>query len=383
MTTRLSASTGTALLSTGLLGTGLLGTGLLAIGLGISGCGTQAAAKPVSTVQAATEPLATSLGTAQGTWAIMVMGGSAADENNFWQVFVRPASSSRWSLVTPPGVADNGGLVAASGSASLTIGFRPSQDLAFSPLATSTDGGKAWAPGLLDAALADVPDALSISASGQELALLQNGTIESGTASGTWSRLATVQQLAASAPGHECDVTGVDAVSFWQNEPVAAVSCGRPGVAGVFLDSGGTWQAASPALPSVYTGERVQVLRLSGDAALLLAGSNLLATWRNGSAWSAPAVLPDVTGTPESGFGAGGSAWVLSGDGRAETIAGPDGTWQALPAPPDRTAVLAPDGAGYDALSVSGSVLTVWQLDAGSWTKAQVINVPIQYGSSS
>ena len=31
-----------------------------------------------------------------------------------WEVFVRPAKSSTWQLVTPPGVADNGGLVAAA-----------------------------------------------------------------------------------------------------------------------------------------------------------------------------------------------------------------------------------------------------------------------------
>jgi hypothetical protein len=29
-----------------------------------------------------------------------------------------------------------------------------------------------------------------------------------------------------------------------------------------------------------------------------------------------------------------------------------------------------------------GTVLTVWRLSAGSWTKVQVINVPIAAGSS-
>ena len=88
---------------------------LACVGLGLltaltAGCGTQTA--PVSTprLHAATAPLSTSLVTPQGTWAVAVMGGSAASENNFWQVFVRPAGASRWSLVTPEGVADNGGL---------------------------------------------------------------------------------------------------------------------------------------------------------------------------------------------------------------------------------------------------------------------------------
>ena len=59
--------------------------------------------------------LDTSLVTAAGTWAVAVMGGSVAQDNNFWQLFIRPAGSTRWKLVTPPGTADNGGLVLAGG----------------------------------------------------------------------------------------------------------------------------------------------------------------------------------------------------------------------------------------------------------------------------
>ena len=93
---------------------------------------------------------------------------------------MRPDGASRWSLVTPPGVADNGGLVAAGGGTSLTVGFRPSQNLAFSPLATSTDAGQNWTPGLLDAGLADTPGAIAVASSGRTLALLQDGTIAGG-----------------------------------------------------------------------------------------------------------------------------------------------------------------------------------------------------------
>ena len=123
----------------------------------LAGCGSQRAAVTSPAPPTVTVPLGTSLVTAQGTWAIAVMGGSAASHNNFWQLFVRPPNASRWSLVTPEGVADNGGLVAAGASASLVVGFRPSQDLSYSPLATSTDTGKNWTPGLLDADLADTP----------------------------------------------------------------------------------------------------------------------------------------------------------------------------------------------------------------------------------
>jgi Pentapeptide repeats (8 copies) len=395
-----------------------------------AGCGSQTVKATTPSLQVVTAPMSTSLVTAQGAWAIAVMGGSAASDNDFWQVFVRPAGASRWSLVTPPGVADNGGLVAAGQGTSMLIGFRPSQGLAFSPLATTSDAGKSWTPGLLDADLAAVPDALAVGPPGQTLALLHDGSIEAAptataATAGQWSRLTTLPALAASAPGRACGLVAVNAVSFGpDNIPMAAGSCARRGVAGVFADTGGTWRAAGPALPAGFGADQVQVLGLAsagpantgpantgpantgpantgpantgpantgpahqggGNAALLLAGPDLLAAWSDGAHWtvSGPAAADGVTA---SGFGPGGSVWALLGNGRAETIAGTGGSWQALPALPPGTATLAPGTAGgYDALAASGSRLTVWRLAKGAsaWTKVQVINVPIQYGSSS
>jgi hypothetical protein len=358
-----------------------------------AGCGTETAPASTPPLRVQNAPLSTSLVTAQGTWAVTVMGGSAADENNFWQLFVRPAGATRWSLVTPEGVADNGGLVAADGT-SLLVGFRPSQGLAFSPLATSSDTGQDWTPGLLDADLADVPDAMAVAPSGQTLALLHGGGIETAASAaaataGQWSRLTALSALAASAPGRGCGLVAVNAVSFGQNNvPMAAGSCVRRGVAGVFADRGGAWQAAGPVLPAGFGGDQVQVLGLArtadGNAALLAAGTSLLAAWSDGGRWTVSAPVAGAT-VSASGFGPGGSVWVLLGGGRAETIGGPGGSWQALPALPAGTATLAP-GAGsaaYDALAVAGSRLTVWRFAAGAWAQVQVINVPITYGSSS
>jgi hypothetical protein len=368
-----------------------------------AGCGPQAAPVAPRGIVVRTAPLATSVVTPQGAWAIAVMGGSAASENNFWQLFVRPAGTSRWSLVTPPAVADNGGLVAAGGTGvtSLLVGFRPSQGLAFSPLAMSSDTGKNWTPGLLDAALADVPGALAVGASGRVLALLRDGSIEmaptpAAAAAGQWSRLTTLTSMAASAPGRRCGLVALNAVSFGQNDiPMAAGSCLRRGVAGVFAESGGTWQAAGPALPAGSGGDQVQVLGLAamsgGDVALLLAGKDLLAAWRDGTRWTVSAPVPAAGGIAASGFGPGGSVWVLLGGGQAETIAGVGGPWRALPPAPTGTVTLAPPASrsaeasssgGYDALAVSGPVLTVWRLASGAWAKVQVIHVPIEYGSS-
>jgi len=384
-------------------------THAIQVGLAVSGagllaaCGSQRATLASPAPPPVTVPLSTSLATAQGTWAIAVMGGSAASDNNFWQLFVRPAGASRWSLVTPEGVADNGGLVAAGGSASLVVGFRPSQDLTFSPLATSTDAGKNWTPGLLDAGLADTPGAIAVSPSGRTLALLQDGTITAAptanaAAAGQWTPLTTLKTLAASAPGRSCGLTGVNAVSFGpDNNPMAAGSCGRPGVAGVFTDTGGTWQSAGLVLPGegkVF----VRVLGLAatagGDVALLATGDSVRAAWWNGTRWT---VSGPVTASPVRalGFGAGGSAWLLPGGGRAETIGDAGGSWQALPSVPSGTVTLASPGTvagapgstatgggSYDALAVSGSKLTVWRLAQGAWAKVQLITVPIAYGSS-
>jgi hypothetical protein len=368
-----------------------------------AGCGSQTVPGNTPSLKVQTAPLATSLVTPQGAWAVTVMGGSAASENNFWQLFVRPAGTSRWSLVTPEGVADNGGLVAAGGAdgTSLLVGFRPSQELTYTPLASSSDAGKNWSPGLLDARLADVPDAMAVAPSGRTVALLGDGGIEAAAtsaaaAAGQWSALTSLSALAAAAPGRGCGLVAVNAVAFGPNNvPMAAGSCVRRGVAGVFAETDGAWQAAGPVLPAGFGGDQVQVLGLAataqantggGNAALLLAGSDLLAAWSAGGQWTVSGPVAAAGGLSASGFEPGGSVWVLLGGGRAETISGPGSTWRALPALPAGTATLAPGpGSGsevYDALAVSGSRLTVWRLAGTAWVKVQVISVPIQYGSS-
>jgi hypothetical protein len=359
----------------------------------LAGC---ASAAPATTTQVsqqpvAASPLATSVTTAKDSWAIVLMGGSAAQEDNFWQVFVRPVKSSDWQLVTPPGVADNGGLVAAGTGGSFTVAFRPSQDLTFSPLATTGNGGAAWSPGLLDANLAPTPDALAASGS-QLLALLANGTIlTSSNAGSSWRTLAGAGAIADSATGAKCGALGVTDVAFGisQGEVLAAGTCGAAG-AGVFTYSSGTWRQVS--LP--VSG---RVVRMMPGMVLVADGSRLYAAWDTGSGWQASAALSagsvEASGSlaPAGADGADGAggAWVLLPGGRAATIAGPGQPWRSLPTVPDGTSVLAegPEGS-VDALTVSGSqgqTLTVWRLAgaAAAWSKVQTIGVPLQFGSSS
>jgi hypothetical protein len=369
----------------------------------LAGCGSQAAPAAGPGIVVRSAPLTTSLVSAQGAWAITAMGRPADARDTFWQLLRRPAGGGRWSLVTPPGVADNGGLVAAGGAGDkpLMVGVRPSQLLTFSPLAMSSDGGQNWTPGLLDAVLADGPDALALGASGRILGLLRDGTIEASpsveaAAAGQWSQLTTLAALAASVPGRSCGLATLNAVLLGPDDiPIAAGSCLRPGVAGVFADHDGVWQAAGPALLHGHGADQVQVLGLArtsaGEAALLLAGTDLLAAWQDGTRWTVSAPVRAAGGIAASGFAPDGSVWVLLGSGRTETLGGPGAAWRALPPVPGGTTVLVPPvrakreqgpGGGYEAVAVSGSVLTVWRLGAGAWVKEQVIDVPLNYGSS-
>jgi hypothetical protein len=373
----------------------------------LAGCSSTQAPAPAPAPPAATAPLATSLAQAGGqAWAIVAMGGSAAGDNSFWEVFTRPAGSTQWALVTPPGVADNGGLVAAVPSAAqgLDIAVRPSQNLTFSPLALTGNGGKTWDTGLVDAPVAAVPDALALGG-GRMLVLLGNGAIDQAPASATaWTRFAAPGAIAASAAGHGCQVTALTAVSLTAaGTPLVGASCARPGIAGIFTPAGSSWQATGPSLTGRLAGEPVKVLRLpagggagtsgAGTVALLQAGSgdtaSLLAAWTtDGTHWTvSPPLSANGAQVLSSGAGPGSTAaWVLLSGGRAATIAGPGAAWRSLSTAPHGTAVLAPGpGGALDALAVSGgSSLTVFRLTpAGAWQQTQAISVPVQLGSSS
>jgi hypothetical protein len=345
--------------------------------------------------------LATSLVTPAGTWAIAVMGGSVASHNNFWQLFARPAASTTWKLVTPPGVADNGGLVASSANAgALITGIRPSQYLTYTPLALTRDGGLAWAPtGPLDAALAAAPDALAAApGTSRLLALLTNGTVKAAAPGYTrWTTLTSQRSLAATPAGRRCSLTGLTAVTVTPaGIPLLAGRCSRPGTVGIFAAANGTWQAAGPALPAGLDHQPATVLRLTrtshGVVALVETGSgpdaSLLAAWSadRSSRWAlSPPVRLHGARVASASFGPSGVVSLVLTGNRAQTITGAGAAWRPLPALPAGTATLAPGPAGgFDALAVHRTRLTVWQLWPGTagWRATQTMNVPVQFGSS-
>ena len=342
-----------------------------------AGCGTKAANPGPAPIPAA-PPLATSFTSSAGAGrAIVDMGGPAAQQDNFWELFVRPAGAARWRLATPAGVADNGGLDVAGTGGSLVTGFRPSQDLTFSPLATSGDGGTSWSPaGPLTPGLADAPDALASGAGGRLIALTSGGTAELGTGGGTtWTRLATVAVLAATPAGKACGVGGLIAAAFGgSGVPMLAANCSRSGIAGLFADRDGSWQAAGPAVPGSLAGEEIDVVRLTaaggGVVALLRAGSgadtSLMAAWPDGSgrAWTLSAPLRIGTAPLRAtSFGPGKTVGVILNGGHGATLAGPGSSWRVLPALPAWAAALAlGPGGTVDALAAHASTFADWRL---------------------
>jgi hypothetical protein len=368
-----------------LRGRALAAAGATAAVLAITSCAvpraTSAQAGPAAAPAAAAMPLATSLATAGGSWAVVPM----ASDPTFWQVFARPAAASAWKLDTPPGAASNGGLVAAEPGkgGGLTVAVRPSQDLEFTPLAATTAGKTTWtAPPPLQAGIADSPDTLAVS--GRVLvAVAGHGAVEASTDGGT-----TWRTLAAPAP-QACGAVTVTSVSLaGRTGLLAGGTCGPDGTAVLLSGSLTAPSAGWRAVPLPASG---QLLRLAGDQALLRSSAGLFAlreTRAKGAKdpeWTASAPLP-VTGTPvSSGWLASSGVWVLLPGGTAAVIAGPGASWRTLPRVPARTSVLASGpGGAIDALAVSGSALTVWRLEpsASRWTRAQSMSVPIRYGSS-
>jgi hypothetical protein len=370
---------------------GLAAAGVLIAVAAVAGCGSQPAPSSSPPPAPAPPPLATSFASTAGTgWAVVVMGGSAAQENNFWQLFVRPAGAATWKLATPLGVADNGGLVVASpGGGSLVTGFRPSQLLTYTPLAASSDNGASWSPaGPLNSGLTDAPDALAAGPDGSLIALTSGGAELGQRLGAAWTRLVSTRSLAATQGGKTCRVTSLTAAAFTgSGAPILAASCGRPGVAGIFADRGGSWQAAGPAVPASLARRDIDVVRLTaagpGLVALLRAGTRIVAAWYDGSRWTVSAPLAATTLT-STAIGPGGCIGVILNGSHGATLAGPGAAWHALPALPKWAATLALGSSGeVDAIAAKGGTFADWRLAAAGWSLAQKIHVDIPYGSSS
>lgn len=373
--------------------------------LAVAGCGSAASPGATQLRTVSLPALATSVISQDGTsWAVLQMGGAASKQENFWQLFARPQGAIDWQLATPAGVADNGGLViSATGSQSALTGFRPSQDLKFSPLATTANGGRAWsATGPLQPGLAEAADGLAAGPAGKLLALTASGAATSGNGGATWTALISRSALSAGAAARSCGLTKITGVAFGSaGSPVLAGACSRPGIVGLFEQSAGGWRRTGPSLPATLRGSAVVVLALATSGttttAILAAGAgqhaSLFAAWLTGGQWTLSPAFPRRGPVPTSiALWPGGSAGLVLPGRRGALLNPPsqssaDGSWRQLALPPG-TGTLAMNRFGDpEALAASQNVLTVWQVavvagQAVRWQRGQTLKVVIPYGSS-
>jgi hypothetical protein len=366
----------------------------------LAGCSAGSpSATATSSAPAGLPPLTASLGTGTATWVAVPMGHLNDPENTFWELFVRQVSGPRWALVTPPGVADNGGLVLAAAPGSAVVAFRPSQSLSFSPVATTTDGGRTYLPGLIPSGVADAPAAVAAGAAGAEWALTDGGADVLGRASatGAWTTRATAAGLARLPGAKSCGVTKFSGVTLTSAGAVLGSGCSRPGVAGVFEQTGTGFAFTGPNLPAAANGSMADVVRLTSSPAGLAVLVRLRSgnradyevAWRptgsSGWTWSSPLTVPgrlvSTSTSPAGGFAlvATTAAGVLEGS----TIAAGGPNWNTLPVLPNDAAVVTVDGRRTDALAVTSGTFTDYLLGAGgTWVRTQTIDVSIPYGSS-
>jgi hypothetical protein len=386
---------------------GVLATVMSAAGLvGCSGSAPDAAVTSGAAPPSISVPLSATFATGSGAVAVVAMGRIGDPLNTFWELFSRPSAASPWTLATPPGVADNGGLVVSPGlDSTLLTGFEPSQDLAFSPLALSSDAGRSWSPGLVPGGLASVPDALAASPGAEALALLRSrgGEVVRSTGNPSdWSEVLGRDGLASSAAGRSCGVGTLTAVAVEDSGgPLVGTTCTAEGVVGLFGGTGGAWRLLGPRLSGTSASATTKVLRLvdadrvtSGLVAATRASRTSLidVSASPGGPWSRSPSLALAPGTRivSTGVEPGGGFVVLTSRPRRGPVidmeAGPGGAWRSLPTAPTGTAAVVVGGDGeVDALSEALVQLTDWRLDAaaGTWSKIETVTVPIQFGSSS
>jgi hypothetical protein len=374
-------------------------------------CGTHPAAStasPQASTIVAGAPLATSISTAVGSWAIVPMGDLGQPLNTFWQLFFRPLGSSRWSdKAEGLAVATNGGLVmAAPDGKSAVVGVRSAANLNFSPILTTVNDGRSWSPGPPVSGLASEPDALAVDSQGQGLALTSGGTSGGGVLASSagllnWRPIATAKGLGSSPAGSTCGVVAITAVAFVGTRPVVGADCRHSGVVGIFTGPAGGWHMSTPTLPASLDRGSVAVLALrptrTGLCALLGVsvghGTALMVAWATGAGltWTLSPVLAIgadqlMSVGPDGPLGLFVLLSASSASESVDVLSAPGSSWRLLPSPPARTATMVLGSAGtMDALVVDRTLFTDWQLAPGSdsWSKTQVINVPIQFGSSS
>ena len=358
-----------------------------AAGLALAGCSAAPSAGSGGPAAApASIGLATAVASGSGAaWATLPVPGPAGATATYWQLLVRPAGGAAWRLATPPGVADNAGLVVTGPpGGALTVGFVPADRLTFTPLAVTADGGAHWSQGLLPDRLAGRPDALTTLSAGALIAVTARAAEVSGPSGARWRPLVTEAALAASPAGRGCGLRALTAAAVPGGAPLLAGDCARPGRVGIFRRVGGGWALADIALPAALRTARVTVLRLltvNGRGAALIAAAGpagtvlLAATSGGGSGWTVgPPIGIGHTVARFASVGPGGDWAVALANSRAVLVSPRSDRY--LPGRlPGRDATVVPGGT-VSALVPGAGTVSVWELSGGGWRRRQTIGIP-------
>jgi len=373
----------------------------------VSGCGAPPAvgsgAQASSPVVRAS--LATSIETSAGSWATVPMGHLDQPLNTFWQLFFRPPGAALWSdRASALAVATNGGLVVATRLGKLlAVGIRPVNRLDYSPLIVTSDA-RSWLPAGPIGALADEPDALTIAAGGEAMALVSDGRVTRVLASpgglASWREIATENELTTSQAGRACGLVSFTAVGYAAGQGLIGASCRRDGEVGIFAARRGAWRLVGPRLPQSLGSSSAEVLGLQATTRGLCAlvgvtdrrSTEVVAACTSGSElkWRVSPALSLAGPQHVVSFGPAGNLGLyalISGSAHRDILAvlgEQDMSWRTLVSPPARTVVVVFAPAGrVDALAVDDTSFTDWMLAGGAaWRKVQELHVAIQFGSS-
>ncbi len=324
------------------------------------------------------------------------MGDLGQPLNTFWELARRRHGS--WSVVTPPDVATNGGLAASlDARGTIAAAVLSSQDLAFSPLALSSDLGTTWLPETLDRLVAKTPSALSVTSLGAlAITVSPHEQVLSGTPSlAHWTLLAAGTAL-ASVLRPRCALRSVTAVALvGASTPLVGGACG-PGGTGPALVAlrGGAWHPVGPKLSGPHDSVVLRLVAMPTGVEALVERVNgghvdvdLLASGRDLTSWTVEPLATAVEGSVvatglstsgaaalviRSNTGALSTVVVDAGHRAVVTVALPPGTQVVVPGP----------GLQVQALGVHRSVLDVYARSGRSFRLVQHLDVPIPYGSS-
>ena len=153
--------------------------------------------------------------------------------------------------------------------------MRPSNDLTFSPLITTSNDGRSWSNGLLNQGLASRPQALAAGPGGAALAIVAGrggaNVLRNTKDLSAWQTVTTGRTLASSPSSRACGPGAITSVGYLSDQAVIGTSCDRGGEAGIFIERGGTWQLAGPPLGSRSgRAEVLGILPSTGGVAVLL-----------------------------------------------------------------------------------------------------------------